>query len=109
MEDKYFGRMNDPTSCGLITGPCGDSMEIYLVIRNEIIEDVRYYTDGCEETRKFGSAVARRVAGKTVMDALCVSAGELAREIPVEDDHRHCAILAVTTLYRAIADYMLKP
>lgn len=109
MEDEYFGRMNDPTSSAVVTGPCGDSMEIYLVIKHDVIEDVRYYTDGCDETRKFGRAAAARVYGKAVVDALGVSAGELMRAVPVEDDHRHCAILAVTTLYRAIADYMLKP
>ncbi|MCK5849323.1 MAG: iron-sulfur cluster assembly scaffold protein, partial [Kiritimatiellae bacterium] len=53
-DDKYFGRMNDPTSSAMITGPCGDSMEFYLVIKDEIIEDVKYYTEGCGNTRACG-------------------------------------------------------
>jgi NifU-like protein involved in Fe-S cluster formation len=30
-DPKYFGRMNDPTSSSYLKGPCGDSMEFYLV------------------------------------------------------------------------------
>ena len=107
-DDKYFGRMNDPTSSAMITGPCGDSMEFYLVIKDEIIEDVKYYTEGCGNTRDCGSAVAGRLKGKQVIDALCISPGEIIKSGECQpEEGRHCAILAVTTLYRAIADYLL--
>lgn len=110
MNDEFFGRMNHPTSCGAITGPCGDSMEFYLVIKNDVIEDVKYYTDGCGNTRACGCAVARRLKGKRIADALSISPGEIIISgecQPVAG--RHCAILAVSTLYRAIADYLVRP
>lgn len=85
-------------------------MEFYLVIRDDKIEDVRYYTDGCGNTRSCGHAVARRVVGRAVTDALSISAGEIIRSGECEPQGgRHCAILAVTTFYRAVADYLLKP
>ena len=59
-DDPFFGRMNDPTGGGAICGPCGDEMEFYLYVRGDVIEDVKYYTDGCENTRSCGAAVARR-------------------------------------------------
>ena len=108
--DTFFGRMNDPTAAAAIKGPCGDSMEFYLEIRDEVIKNVRYHTDGCENTRSCGRGVARRIEGRDVIDALSVSAGELIRSgecYPAEG--RHCAILAVSTMYRAVADYLLKP
>ena len=43
---KHFGRMNDPTSAASIKGPCGDEMEFYLVIKDRIIEDIKFYTKG---------------------------------------------------------------
>ena len=108
--NAFFGRMNDPTGAGIIRGPCGDEMEFYLYITNDVIEDVKYYTNGCGTTRACGNAVARRVKGKTVTDALCISAGEIIRSGECEpEEDRHCAILAVSTLYRAVADYLLKP
>lgn len=109
-EEMFFGQMNDPTASASIKGLCGDTMEFYLVIRADRIEDVRYYTDGCDNTRSCGQAVARRAKGRTVTDALSISAGEIIRSGECSSEEgRHCAILAVTTFYRAIADYLLTP
>jgi nitrogen fixation NifU-like protein len=108
--DAFFGRMNDPTGGGIVRGPCGDEMEFYLYIKNNVIEDVKYYTDGCGTTLACGHAVARRVKGRTASDALCISAGEIIRSGACETEGDfHCAVLAVSALYRAVADYLLKP
>jgi len=108
--DEFFGRMNAPTASGTIQGPCGDTMEFHLAIRNDVIEDVLYYTDGCGNTRACGRAVARRAKGRKVTDALSISAGEIIRSGECEPHAgRHCSILAVSTLYRALADYLLAP
>jgi len=108
--DEFFGRMNDPTAAGTLCGPCGDTMEFYIVVRNDVIEDAKYYTEGCGNTRACGHAVARRAKGRKVTDALSISAGEIIRSRECEPESgRHCAILAVSTLYRAIADYLLTP
>lgn len=109
-EDQFFGRMNAPTAAGLIKGPCGDSMEFYLIIKNDVIEDIKYFTDGCENTRASGFAIARRAKGRTVVDALLINPGEIIKSGEcISEDGRHCAILAVSTLYRAITDYLLQP
>ncbi len=109
-EDPFFGQMNDPTAAATLTGPCGDTMEVYLVVRDDVIQEIKYHTDGCGNTRSCGHAIARRALGRNVTDALSISAGELIRSgecRPAEG--RHCAILAVSTLYRAVADYLLAP
>ena len=109
-EDPFFGRMNDPTAAGFIKGPCGDSMEFYLVIKDDVIEDIKYYTDGCENTRAAGYAIARRAKGRKIVDALLINPGEIIKSGEcLSEEGRHCAILAVSTLYRAIADYLLQP
>jgi len=108
--DLFFGRMNDPTGAGIVRGPCGDTMEFYLYVSDGTVHDVRYYTDGCINTRACGFAVARRAKGREVSDALSISAGEIIFSGECDPAiGRHCAILAVTTLYRAIADYLLRP
>jgi len=109
-EDPFFGRMNDPTGAGTISGPCGDVMEFYIYVRDGVIEDVKYYTEGCGNTRACGHAVARRAQGRKVTDALSISAGEIIRSGECEPEAgRHCAILAVSAFYRALAEYLLKP
>jgi len=108
-DPKFFGRMNDPTASSYLKGPCGDSMEFYLVIENNKITDIRYYTDGCGATRACAAFVAQMAYGKTISQALKISANDVISSLKgLPDDHLHCSILSVSTLYRAIADYLLK-
>ena len=108
--DPFFGRMSDPTCSAFIRGLCGDEIEFYLVIEDGVIREAKYYTDGCEKTRVCGHAAARRAQGKTILDALAISPREIIdSETSLPEEGRHCAILAVSTLYRAIADYLLTP
>ena len=106
---KHFGRMNDPTSGAYIKGPCGDEMEFYLVIKNRVIEEVKFYTEGCIATVVCGSLTAQLALGKSIDEALGISPKKVIEALNgLPEDHCHCSILAVSTLYRAIADYLLK-
>ena len=106
---KHFGRMNDPTSAASIKGPCGDEMEFYLVIKDGIIEDVKFYAKGCIATIVCGSMTAQLALGKSIDEILGISPGEVINALSaLSEDHGHCSILAVSALYRAIADYLLK-
>jgi len=108
-DPKFFGRMNDPTSSSYLKGPCGDAMEFYLIIEDKRITDIKYYTDGCGATRACAAMAAHLAYGKTINEALNISAGEVIKQLEgLPADHLHCSILAVSTLYRAIADYLLK-
>ena len=107
---KFYGRMSAPDASARITGACGDDMEFYLVIENNKITDIKYYTEqGCDDTHLAGSAVAKKALNMNLPDALGISAKEIMNEIESEDNHRHCAILAVSTFYKAVADYLLQP
>lgn len=109
-DDPFWGRMNSPVGAAAVRGPCGEEVEFYLDVRDNIIEDVKYYTEGCEATRTCGRAVARRAKGKTILDALAISPRDIIdSQECMPEDGRHCAILAVSALYRAIADFMLQP
>ncbi|RJO63624.1 MAG: iron-sulfur cluster assembly scaffold protein [Candidatus Omnitrophota bacterium] len=106
---RYFGRMNDPVSSSYLKGPCGDAMEFYLVIEHGKITQIKYYTDGCHATRACAAMVAKLAEGKFIKEALSISAGEIITRLKgLPEDHLHCSILSVSTLYRAIADYLLK-
>ena len=108
-DQKYFGRMNDPVSSSYLKGPCGDAMEFYLVIDKDKITEIKYYTEGCHATRACAAMAAKLADGKTVKEALSISAGEVIAKLKgLPADHLHCSILSVSTLYRAIADYLLK-
>ena len=109
VEDTFFGRMNDPSVGAWLTGPCGDTMEFYLVIANDVIERAKYHTDGCEFTRLCGRTVAQYVQGKHLRDALSLSGRHVLDELPqLPTENRHCAILAVSTFYKAVGQFWLQ-
>lgn len=106
MADEYCGRMTDPSAGAWHTGPCEDTMEFYLVIEDDVIRKARYYTDGCEFTRLCARTVAQYIEGKTLTKALSINAKHVLDELPqLPPEHRHCAILAVLTFYKAIGQF----
>jgi nitrogen fixation NifU-like protein len=108
--NKYFGQMNDPSGSAYIKGICGDQMEFYIVVENDKIIDVKFHTDGCIYTTACGAMTCKLVMGRSIREALGVSAGQVIAELnALPKSHVHCAILAVSALYKAIADYLLKP
>jgi nitrogen fixation NifU-like protein len=109
MEDDFFGRMNDPSVGAWVTGPCGDTMEFYLIIEDGIIRQVKYYTDGCAFTRLCGETVAVYSQGKSIVEALSISGKQVLDALPqLPSEHRHCAILAVSAFYRAVGQYWVE-
>lgn len=104
-----IGRMTDPDGGAVIKGICGDTMEIYLLMEREIIQEVRFFTDGCGVTLACGSEVTELVKGKDIHEALKISPHSLVDSLGgLPRDGIHCAILAVSTLHKAVADYLLK-
>lgn len=105
------GRMNDPTGGAFVRGQCGDELEMYLLIRDEVVEEATYYTtNGCSLTKACGAIVTDNVSGRTVEDTLQISPQSVIERIgSLERSDQHCAILAVITLHKALADYLLKP
>lgn len=108
-EKKYIGRMNDPDGAAQIKGPCGDEMEFYITINKNVLQDIKFDTSGCFFTYACGTMAAHLAFGKTIEEVLQISPGRIIKELRhLPKDHCHCAILSISTLYKAIADYWLK-
>ncbi|MCP3964870.1 MAG: iron-sulfur cluster assembly scaffold protein [Lentisphaerae bacterium] len=101
------GKLEDPTAYSKIKGICGDEMEFYLIIKKDIIKSIRFLTTGCYSTILCGNAVACEAEGKNIIEALKVNPGQILSKLgKLPKHHYHCTILAVSTLYKAIADYL---
>jgi nitrogen fixation NifU-like protein len=104
-----MGRMNDPDGSACINGICGDSMEMYLVIKDNTVVDSKFHTDGCNSSRFCGSMAAKLAKGKSLKEVLRISPADILDswgEIP--EGNVHCAILAVNTLHKALADHLIR-
>lgn len=71
MNPRNVGIIENPDGYGKIGSPsCGDMMEIFLEIENEIIIDVKFRTFGCASAIASSSVTTEMILGKTVEEAL---------------------------------------
>jgi nitrogen fixation NifU-like protein len=85
----------------------GESLRIWLHIRNEIVIDSGFWTDGCAATIACGSMATDLVKGKSVAQALEITAGDIADAlINLPEGNFHCAELAANTLKAALNDHL---
>jgi nitrogen fixation NifU-like protein len=113
--DKVLEYGNQPRNCGLmekpdgygkVKGPCGDTVEIFLRIRNDKIEDISYTTDGCMTSHAAASAVTVMAKGKAVRDCIRINQSAILEHLGgMPEDSEHCALLAANTFHKALRNY----
>jgi nitrogen fixation NifU-like protein len=91
---------------GLVLGPCGDSMEMFLRVRDSRIKVAAFMTNGCGPTVACGSMLTQMAQGKSLDAAASIEAADVIIALDgLPPEHVHCATLAVHTLQEAIADH----
>lgn len=103
----YMGRIERPDGYARVTGPCHDTMELYLRFENGRVAEASFQTDGCGSSAVCGSFAAELALGKTPDELLNVSGDAILEKLgglPKEDEH--CARLASETLQEALSHYM---
>ena len=100
------GTIGDPDVALSYTGPCGDTMQLYLKINDNRIMDAKFLYLGCPGAASSGSALTRMVRGKTLGEAKKLTENDILRELGgLPDTKVHCPKLAITTLRKAITKY----
>jgi nitrogen fixation NifU-like protein len=107
---RNMGEMENPDGVGKVGNPvCGDMMELYIKVENDVITDVKFMTFGCGAAIATSSMVTELVKGKTLDEALKISNATVAEALdglpPVK---MHCSVLAEDALKAAIEDYKTK-
>jgi NifU-like protein involved in Fe-S cluster formation len=89
------------------TGPCGDTMKIYLKISDEgVVEDAKFQYLGCPGAASSGSAITRIVKGKKLEEAKRITEQDILKDLGgLPESKLHCPKLAIATLEKAIAIY----
>ena len=109
MNPRNVGEIRDADGYGSALGICGDSMEVWLRVRDDAIADARFWTDGCATTIASGSVITELVKGRTVVEALNLAAKDVLAALDgLPADSEHCANLAANALHQAIEDYLTR-
>jgi nitrogen fixation protein NifU and related proteins len=83
---------------------CGESMKIWLKVRDSMVVDAGFWTNGCAATIACGSQAVVLARGKTVSEALSFTAQDIAGTLELPSGNFHNAELAVNTLRMALRD-----
>jgi len=110
MNPRNVGEIEDADGVGTVGNPaCGDIMQMYLKITNDVIEDAKFKTFGCGAAIASSSMATELIKGKKIEDALKITNAEVTKELGgLPKVKRHCSVLAEQALQSALDDYYKK-
>ena len=107
MNPRNVGTIEDPDGFGKVGNPvCGDLMEMFIKVKDDIITDVRFKTFGCGSAIATSSMVTELAKGMRVDEAIKITRDDVATELDgLPPQKMHCSNLAADALHEAIKDY----
>ena len=107
---RNVGVIEGASGVGEVGNPlCGDMMTIYLQVKNERIDDIRFQTFGCGAAIAVSSMLTEMAKGKTIEEAKNISNKDVAEALEgLPKNKLHCSNLGADALHIAIKDYESK-
>ena len=107
---RNVGEIENADGVGEVGNPtCGDMMNIYIKVEDNILTDVKFKTFGCGAAIATSSMITEMAMGMTIEEALEITRDSVADALdglpPVK---LHCSNLAADGLHAAIEDYLKK-
>lgn len=91
---------------GQTTSLCGDSMWMWLKLKDSVIQEVTFISDVCLGAVVSGSILTELSSGKGIADALQISPDDVINALGgLPENYVHCATLGCRTLKNAIINY----
>jgi nitrogen fixation NifU-like protein len=115
---QNVGEMENPEGMGAINNPvCGDTTELYLRIKDGVVEDAKFLSFGCAVTIASASVFTEKIKGKDISWLLLGSDDEVVERLMnlIESElgeipaiKLHCPPATVQVFLEAIAEYFGK-
>lgn len=104
---KNVGKIENANAIGTVGNPsCGDIMKLYLLIKDNKIEDAKFETFGCAAAIVSSSVATEMIKGKTVEEALNLNNNEIIEYLGgLPAQKIHCSVLAKEAIEEAIKYY----
>ena len=104
---RNVGEIEDANGIGEVgNAKCGDIMKMYLKVKNNIIEDVKFKTFGCGSAIATSSIATEMIKGKPISEALKLTNQAVVEALDgLPAVKIHCSVLAEQAIKAAIADY----
>lgn len=110
MNPRNVGEIENADGVGMEGNPtCGDAMQLFIKVENDVIVDAKFRTFGCGAAIAVSSMITEMIKGKTIDEALSISKDTVAQELGgLPPQKMHCSNLGADALRKAIEDYRSK-
>ncbi len=107
---KNVGEIENADGVGQVGNPtCGDIMKMYIKVKDNVIEDIKFKTFGCGAAIATSSMATELAKGKTIEEAEKLTNKIIAEALGgLPGTKMHCSNLAADALHKAIDDYKSK-
>ena len=104
---RNVGEIPDADGVGEVgNAKCGDIMKMYLKIKDDRIEDVKFETFGCGSAIASSSMATELIKGKTTEEALAVTNKQVVDALGGLPAYKlHCSVLAEESIKAAVKNY----
>ena len=104
---RNVGEIPDADGVGEVgNAKCGDIMKMYLEIKDDRIEDVKFETFGCGSAIASSSMATELIKGKTIEEALAVTNKQVVDALGGLPAYKlHCSLLAEESIKAAVKNY----
>ena len=107
MHPRNVGSIENADGVGEVgNAKCGDIMKMYLKIRDNVIEEVKFETFGCGSAIASSSVATEMIKGKTIEEALAVTNKQVVDALGGLPAYKlHCSVLAEEAVKSAVKNY----
>jgi nitrogen fixation NifU-like protein len=107
---RNMGEIPNADGVGTVGNPvCGDLMTMYIKVKDDRIEDVKFKTYGCGAAIATSSMTTELAKGKTLDEAMKITRASVADSLGgLPKVKMHCSNLAADALHAAIENYREK-
>jgi nitrogen fixation NifU-like protein len=114
--EKVIDHFTSPRRCRIMPKPdgkgvaiapgCGDTVWIYIAVRNEHIFDISFQACACPSAIACASMVVEMAAGRHLDEAAEILDEHAAQALGLPEDKAECSAIAASALHEAIYSYV---
>ena len=107
LHPRNLGVLEDANAIGEVgNAKCGDIMKMYLKIRDDVVEDVKFETFGCGSAIASSSMATEMIKGKPLSEVAKLTNKAVTEALAGLPAHKiHCSVLAEEAIHSALEDY----
>ena len=107
LHPRNVGVIEDADAVGEVgNAQCGDIMKMYLKIKDDIVEDVKFETFGCGSAIASSSMATEMIKGKPLSEVRTLTNKAVTEALDGLPAHKiHCSVLAEEAIKSALEDY----